>query len=205
MPVFEFSLRGDQLQEEEEELGFLARGNNAKSLDAPKVMAEVCDYRGCFGFLLCLGWRVGEHQFSSPNCPRSFQCGEHFPSSPVSQATIASTRKKRAIVKSISTLGYFLIFQVQFWLNGIITKKIFPSSLQGAWADIKRRDHQCDIFVIPRVEYRCIANYIQLNIFEDLRALDFKREKKFFGNSSDYWRYRHLYHEWAYCVKRSTV
>ena len=87
-----------------------------------------------------------------------------------------------------------------------ITKKIFLSSLQGAWADIKRRDHQCDdIFVIPRVEYRCIANYIQLNIFEDLRALDFKREKKFFGNSSDYWRYRHLYHEWAYCVKRSTV
>ena len=133
LPVFEFSLRGDQLQEEEEEeLGFLARGNNAKSLDAPKVMAEVCDYRGCFGFLLCLGWRVGEHQFSSPNCPRSFQCGEHFPSSPVSQATIASTRKKRAIVKSISTLGYFLIFQVQFWLNGIITKKIFLSSLQGA-------------------------------------------------------------------------
>ena len=114
--------------------------------------------------------------------------------------------KKRAIVKSISTLGYFLIFQVQFWLNGIITKKIFLSSLQGAWADIKRRDHQCDdIFVIPRVEYRCIANYIQQNIFEDLRALDFKREKKFFGNSRDYWRYRHLYHEWAYCVKRSTV
>ena len=114
-------------------------------------------------------------------------------------------KKKRAIVKSISTLGYFLIFQVQFWLNGIITKKIFLSSLQGAWADIKRRDHQCDIFVIPRVEYRCIANYIQQNIFEDLRALDFKREKKFFGNSSDYWRYRHIYHEWAYCVKRSTV
>ena len=55
LPVFEFSLRGDQLQEEEEELGFLARGNNAKSLDAPKVMAEVCDYRGCFGFLLCFG------------------------------------------------------------------------------------------------------------------------------------------------------
>ena len=98
LPVFEFSLRGDQLQEEEE-LGFLARGNNAKSLDAPKVMAEVCDYRGCFGFLLCLGWRVGEHQFSSPNCPRSFQCGEHFPSSPVSQATIASTRKKKSHCK----------------------------------------------------------------------------------------------------------
>ena len=69
---------------------------------APKVMAEVCDYRGCFGFLLCFGrgWRVGEHQFSSPNCPRSFQCGEHFPSSPSFPSNNCLHKKKRAIVKS---------------------------------------------------------------------------------------------------------
>ena len=37
-------------------------------------------------------WRVGEHQFSSAKCPRSFHCGEHFPSSPFSQATIATKK-----------------------------------------------------------------------------------------------------------------
>ena len=46
------------------------------------------------------GWRVGEHQFSSPNCPRSFQCGEHFPSSPSFPSNNCLHKKKRAIVKS---------------------------------------------------------------------------------------------------------
>ena len=45
---------------------------------------------GCWLFIVL--WRVGEHQFSSAKCPRSFHCGEHFPSSPFSQATIATKK-----------------------------------------------------------------------------------------------------------------
>ena len=55
---------------------------------------------GCWLFIVL--WRVGEHQFSSPKCPRSFHCGEHFPSSPFSQATIALRKKKAIVVKRFS-------------------------------------------------------------------------------------------------------
>ena len=117
MVVFEFFLKRSYSSKEEQELelGFLARGNNAlwkkkrlRSFFQPKVFGCTKSYGGSLRLsrllwlfiVLWPGWRVGEHQFSSPNCPRSFQCGEHFPSSPSFPSNNCLHKKKRAIVKS---------------------------------------------------------------------------------------------------------
>ena len=128
MVVFEFFLKKRTeavlAKEEELELGFLARGNNAlwkkkrlRSFFQPKVFGCTKSYGGSLRlsrlllwlFIVLLRgalddgvWRVGEHQFSSAKCPRSFHCGEHFPSSPFSQATIALRKKKAIVVKRFS-------------------------------------------------------------------------------------------------------
>jgi len=78
--------------------GFV-RFSNQKFLDAPKVMAEVCDYRGCFGFLLCFGrdgaWEsINSVHQTAPGRSSVVNISHHHQ---VSQATIASTRKKEPL------------------------------------------------------------------------------------------------------------
>ena len=86
----------EQCSLEEEEA---SRFSNQKFLDAPKVMAEVCDYRGCFGFLLCFGrdgaWEsINSVHQTAPGRSSVVNISHHHQ---VSQATIASTRKKEPL------------------------------------------------------------------------------------------------------------
>ena len=81
------------------DLKMMARGNGRCS--CPELWRKFAIIEVALAFY-CTLWRVGEHQFSSAKCPRSFHCGEHFPSSPFSQATIAIRKKKAIVVKRFS-------------------------------------------------------------------------------------------------------
>ena len=99
---------------------------------------------GCWLFIVL--WRVGEHQFSSAKCPRSFHCGEHFPSSPFSQATIATKPTSSCFAATKKTD-----------IRGAIVVKSFTSSQENDVENYKSACHSLymKLLITKNYQFSC--------------------------------------------------